>query len=73
MWKKYFGASWRTAATGYLAGIALLVKNAIAVLDTDSKTVFVWEEVAAALGMLGLGYTARDNSVSSEQVRSEEK
>lgn len=62
-----FKGSWRTSATGILGGVGLLISQAVAVLDSDPATVFSFEQVTIALGMLGLGWFARDKGVSSEQ------
>ena len=57
-------SSWRTSAIGVIT--ALLLPQASALLDGDPKTVFVPERVIEALGILGIGLTARDHSVSSK-------
>jgi len=58
--------SWRTTAVGVLAGLSLIIGQLTAVFDADPATVFDLEKLIAGLAMLGLGYFARDNKVSSE-------
>ena len=62
-----FRGSWRTSAVGILGGVGLLIGQIVAVLDSDPATVFSFEQVTIALGMLGLGIFSRDKNVSSEQ------
>jgi hypothetical protein len=59
-------SSWRTSAIGVITALLLLLTQASALLDGDPKTVFVPERVIEALGILGIGLTARDHSVSSK-------
>ena len=60
--------SWRTTTIGVLSGIVIIAKEVIAILDSDPATVFSIEGLFAGLGALGIGYFARDNSVSSEDA-----
>lgn len=60
--------SWKTTSAGVLAGIAIIATQASYLLDADPATVFSVEACLAALGMIGIGFFARDNNVSSEQV-----
>ena len=60
--------SWKTTSAGVLAGIAIIATQVSYVLDADPATVFSLEAVFGALGMIGIGFFARDNNVSSEQV-----
>lgn len=60
--------SWKTTSAGVLAGIAIIATQVSYLLDADPATVFSIEAVFAALGMIGIGFFARDNNVSSEQV-----
>lgn len=66
--KKPLKGSWKTTAIGILGGIVILANQAIAFLDTDPETVFSFGQVAAALGMFGIGIFSRDNDKSSEEV-----
>ena len=58
--------SWRTTVLGIVAGLSILLGQATAVLDSDPNTVFSLELTLAGLSMLGLGFFARDDKVSSE-------
>lgn len=60
--------SWRTTVLGILAGLAILITQAIAALDGDPETVFNLDAVIAALATMGIGVVARDNVVSSEKA-----
>lgn len=60
--------SYRTTITGWLAGIAILIPQARALLDADAATEVDFTQVSLGLGMLGLGSLARDNGVSSEEA-----
>ena len=60
--------SWKTTAAGIVSGIAIIATQVSYLLDADPATVFSLEAAFAALGMIGIGFFARDNSVSSEQV-----
>lgn len=60
--------SWRTTVLGILAGLAILITQAIAALDGDPETVFNLDAVIAALATMGIGVAARDNIVSSEKA-----
>lgn len=54
MIKNLFGASWRTAVSGILALIGIIVAQIANNYDS---------------GILGIGLNARDNKVSTEQAR----
>lgn len=68
-----FGASWKTAAAGYASGALLILGEIFDVLLmnvaplTDGQ--FEFAKIATGLGLLGLGWFARDNDVSSEQAK----
>ena len=68
MLKKLFGASWRTAISGIAGGLVLILQQVVNALDSDPNTLFVWGQVVAGAAMLGLGWTARDDKVSSEEA-----
>ena len=61
-------ASWKTSLLGILASLALLILQAIAILDGDPETQPDVEIILAALGIGGAGVVARDNDVSSQDV-----
>lgn len=60
--------SWRTTILGVLAGLAILITQATALLDDDPDTVFNLDAALAALATMGIGVVARDNAVSSEKA-----
>lgn len=60
--------SWKTTAAGIVSGIAIIATQVSYLLDADPATVFSIEAVFAALGMIGIGFFARDNNVSSEKA-----
>jgi len=59
--------NWKTTAVGILGGVILIIKNVIAVLDADTATNFSFEEITVGLGMLGLGWFAKDAGVSGTE------
>lgn len=56
--------NWKTTLFGFGSGLALLLKNILAVLDNDSATNFDITEVSAALGLLGIGWFSKDKDVT---------
>jgi len=60
--------SWKTSAVGFLSGLVIVATQIIALLDTDPATVFSYEALVAALAVMGIGFFARDNDKSSEEV-----
>jgi hypothetical protein len=62
-------ASWRTTVAGIVAALSIFFHQANALLDSDPKTVFDADQVVAAIGILLMGISARDNSVTSEQAK----
>jgi hypothetical protein len=54
--------SWKTTTAGIVSGIAIIATQFSYLLDADPATVF------AALGVIGIGFFARDNNVSSEKA-----
>jgi hypothetical protein len=63
--------SWKTTAAGIVAGLSILLAQASTLLDDDAKTNPSFSEIIAALGMLGIGYFARDNGVTSKAAGAE--
>ena len=61
-------SSWRTTLSGVFAGIVLLLGQAQTLLDDDETTNPEYTVIMAAIGMLGLGISSRDNAVSSEDA-----
>ena len=62
-------ASWKTTTAGIVAALSILFHQANALLDEDPKTLFDLTQVTAAIGMLWMGISARDNNVTSEQAK----
>ena len=60
--------SWQTTAVGFLGGLVLAATQIIALLDNDPETVFQMSLLVSALGIMGIGYFARDNNKTSEDV-----
>jgi len=60
--------SWKTTTAGIVAGLAVILTQVAYLLDADPETVFSLEAVFAALGVMGIGWFARDNNVTSEQA-----
>ena len=52
--------SWRTSVGGILAGLSILLGQASTLLDNDPATNPSITEIVAAVGMLGVGLSARD-------------
>ena len=60
--------SWKTTASGFIAGLMMIFGQFQSVFDNDPKTNPSVEVVGAALGLMGIGFFARDNKVTSEQA-----
>jgi len=60
--------SWRTTMLGIVTGVGLLAAQVKAFLDNDPSTVADMTAILAALAVMGFGWAARDNSVSSEKA-----
>lgn len=60
--------SWKTTVAGITAGTAIILSQVSYLFDADPATVFSVEAVISALGLIGIGFFARDNSVTSEQA-----
>jgi hypothetical protein len=50
----------KTTLTGFFAGLALIAGELNDHFDSDPKTVFSLDAFLAGLGMMGIGYFARD-------------
>lgn len=61
-------SSWKTTVAGITAGLAIILSQVSYLFDADPQTVFSVEAVISALGLIGIGFFARDNNVTSEQV-----
>ncbi len=60
--------SWKTTLIGILTGAGILVVQLIAVLDSDPETTWSIAQFSAGLAAMGIGWFARDNDKSSEDV-----
>lgn len=58
----------KTTIAAILTAAAIILMNIAGVLDDDPTTTFDMSAVIAALGVLGVGWFARDNDKSSEDV-----
>jgi len=61
-------SSWKTTVLGVIGGLILILTQASNLLDNDPATLFELSQFIAGLGMLGVGWFARDNNKSSEDV-----
>lgn len=67
--------SWRTTTAGILALIASLIPSVIALIDGDPATVIDTNEIGSAIMgffVAYMGVAARDNKVTSENVKAAE-
>jgi hypothetical protein len=60
--------SWKSTALGIIAGLMIMLPQIGAVLDDDSETNPDYQQILAALSLMGVGIVARDNGVTSEQA-----
>lgn len=60
--------SWRTTFFGLLYACFVLVGEAYMEFDNNPDTKINWTNVGEALTVLGIGFSARDDKVSSEQA-----
>jgi len=61
--------SWKTTTSGLVAGLIILLAQLQTVIDNDPETNPNIEVIISAIGMIGLGFSARDNTVTSEDVK----
>lgn len=69
----YGKTSWKTTLSGVFAGIVLLLGQAQTLLDSDPKTNPEYTVIMAAVGMISLGWNARDEGITSEQAGAKKK
>lgn len=60
--------SWKTTATGVVAGLMLILPEAQALLDASPDTNPNWNMVAAGIALIFGLAAARDNNKSSQDV-----
>lgn len=60
--------SWRTTLSGVFSGLVLLLGQVQTLLDDDAKTNPEYTVIMAAVGMISMGWNARDEQVTSEQA-----
>ena len=66
---KQITKSWQTTAIGALGALGALATAVWAQMDDDPATVADWAKaIPLALGLLGIGITARDHGVDSESA-----
>lgn len=59
---KLFGPSWRTTVGGILAAVGIGLRHA------PEARIAAWSDVFVAAGVAIIGFSARDNTVTSAQV-----
>ena len=57
-----------TTIAGVLTGIALILGQLANLFDKDPATTLEYSIIAAAIGMIIVGWRSRDNNKSSESV-----
>lgn len=60
--------SWKTSLSGIMAGLAILLAQAMTLTDSDPSTNPDYTQIIAGIGLITMGLSARDNSVTSEQA-----
>ena len=60
--------SWKTTLTGVLAFLGIASQQLVYLVDADPGTNPEWNLVIGGLMTLIMGFTARDNDVSSESA-----
>mgnify|MGYP001796080832 CR=1 FL=1 len=58
----------KTTAAGVIGGLGMILLNVYYALDMDPETLFSMEGVITGLGMMGIGWFARDHDVSSQDA-----
>lgn len=59
-------ASWKTTLFGIAGGLALFFGQLSLAFDDDSTTNPSYSIIAGAVGMIGVGWNARDKKISSQ-------
>lgn len=52
----------KTTLFGVISGLAILLNQAVAALDSDPSTQVSYTQIVAALGLMGLGWKAQDQA-----------
>jgi len=58
----------KTTIAGIIGGLSIILTQVWYALDADPATVMSFEAIIAAFGVLGIGWFARDNDVTSEKA-----
>jgi hypothetical protein len=61
--------SWKTTVLGFIAGLLVVLPQIVNALDGDPNTIFSWDTFLTGLGLMGLGYFAKDGNKTSEAVK----
>lgn len=60
--------STKTTLAGIIGGLAIIFMQAYYMLDMDPSTNFDFASIVEGLGLMGIGWFARDHDVSSEEA-----
>lgn len=58
----------KTTIGGIIGGLALVLTQVWYAIDADPATVLNFDQILAGLSLMGIGWFARDNDKSSEDV-----
>lgn len=61
-------ASWKTTAGGVVLFLSILFGELQHGFDDKEETQVNWNNIVAAIGALWLGYSARDNNITSKRA-----
>lgn len=61
----------KTTFVGILGAVSLIAAQLVNLIDNDPETVFNLNVVIEALTLVGIGWFARDNDVTSKQAGAE--
>lgn len=60
--------SWITTAIGIVSGLAVILPQLLYVVDGDPTTEMSIQKVIMGLGLMGIGFFAKDGNKSSEDI-----
>ncbi len=60
--------SWKTTALGFIGGLMIILPQIQNLLDGDPETVFSETVCMTGLALMGLGITAKDGDMTSEEL-----